>query len=36
MVLHDGRIVFEGPAAELLSSEDPYLKKFLYKTLPPW
>jgi phospholipid/cholesterol/gamma-HCH transport system ATP-binding protein len=36
MVLHEGRILFEGPAAALLSSEDPYLKQFLYKTLPPW
>jgi phospholipid/cholesterol/gamma-HCH transport system ATP-binding protein len=36
MVLHDGRILFEGPAAELLASEDPYLKEFLFNTLPPW
>jgi phospholipid/cholesterol/gamma-HCH transport system ATP-binding protein len=36
MVLHEGRIAFEGPAAELLSSDDPYLKEFLYNTLPPW
>ena len=36
MVLHEGRIVFEGRADELLASEDPYLKEFLYKTLPPW
>jgi phospholipid/cholesterol/gamma-HCH transport system ATP-binding protein len=36
MVLHDGRILFEGHGAELLASEDPYLKEFLYKTLPPW
>ena len=36
MVLHEGRIAFEGGAAELLSSEDPYLKEFLYNTLPPW
>lgn len=36
MVLHEGQIVFEGPAAELLASEDPYLKEFMYKTLPPW
>jgi phospholipid/cholesterol/gamma-HCH transport system ATP-binding protein len=36
MVLHDGRILFEGPASELLASDDPYLKEFLYKTLPPW
>jgi phospholipid/cholesterol/gamma-HCH transport system ATP-binding protein len=36
MVLHDGRIVFEGSAAELLASNDPFLKEFLYNTLPPW
>ena len=36
MVLHDGRIVFEGGATELLASTDPFLKEFLYKTLPPW
>jgi phospholipid/cholesterol/gamma-HCH transport system ATP-binding protein len=36
MVLHDGRFLFEGHAAELLASEDPYLKEFLYHTLPPW
>jgi phospholipid/cholesterol/gamma-HCH transport system ATP-binding protein len=36
MVLHDGRISFEGTADELLASDDPHLKEFLYKTLPPW
>jgi hypothetical protein len=36
MVLHEGRIRFEGYAADLLASEDAYLKEFLYKTLPPW
>ena len=36
MVLHEGRIHFHGTAAELLASEDPYLKEFLYRTLPPW
>ena len=36
MVLHDGRIIFDGSGAELLASEDPYLKEFLYMTLPPW
>ena len=36
MVLHEGRITFEGLAAELLASTDPYLQQFLYKTLPPW
>ena len=36
MLLHEGRIHFRGNAAELMSSEDPYLKNFLYMTLPPW
>ena len=36
MVLHDARILFEGTAAELLESQDAYLKEFLYMTLPPW
>jgi phospholipid/cholesterol/gamma-HCH transport system ATP-binding protein len=36
MVLHEGRIIFHGPAAELLASSDPYLQRFLYRTLPPW
>ena len=36
MVLHDGRIHFSGTAPELLASRDPYLERFLYRTLPPW
>lgn len=36
IVLHDGRILFEGSAAVLLSSEDSYLREFLFMTLPPW
>jgi ABC-type transporter Mla maintaining outer membrane lipid asymmetry ATPase subunit MlaF len=36
MVLHEGGFVFEGRAADLLASEDAYLKEFLFKTLPPW
>ena len=36
IVLHDGRIHFEGTAAELLGSQDPYLKELLFMTLPPW
>ena len=36
MVLHDGRIYFEGSAAELLASQDEFLKEFLFMTLPPW
>ena len=36
MVLHEGRIHFHGTAKELLASKDPYLERFLYRTLPPW
>ena len=36
MVLHEGRIIFHGTAAELLAAQDPYLQRFLYRTLPPW
>jgi len=36
MVLHEGRVHFHGTAAELLASPDPYLQRFLYRTLPPW
>jgi phospholipid/cholesterol/gamma-HCH transport system ATP-binding protein len=36
MVLHDGRIHFEGSAAALLASPDPFLQEFLFMTLPPW
>jgi phospholipid/cholesterol/gamma-HCH transport system ATP-binding protein len=36
MVLHEGRISFEGSGAELLASRDAYLKEFLFMTLPPW
>jgi phospholipid/cholesterol/gamma-HCH transport system ATP-binding protein len=36
MLLHEGRIQFEGTAAELLASRDEYLRHFLFMTLPPW
>jgi phospholipid/cholesterol/gamma-HCH transport system ATP-binding protein len=36
MVLHDGSIYFEGSGDELLSSDDEYMKEFLFMTLPPW
>jgi phospholipid/cholesterol/gamma-HCH transport system ATP-binding protein len=36
MVLHDGHIVFEGDASELLAADNAFLKEFLYETLPPW
>jgi phospholipid/cholesterol/gamma-HCH transport system ATP-binding protein len=36
MVLLDGSIHFEGSGAALLASQDAYLKKFLFMTLPPW
>lgn len=36
MVLHEGRIYFEGTAGALQASQDGYLQKFLFMTLPPW
>jgi phospholipid/cholesterol/gamma-HCH transport system ATP-binding protein len=36
MVLHEGGIYFEGSGAELLASQDEYLRQFLFMTLPPW
>ena len=36
LVLHGGKIMFEGTAAQLFASKDPYLQRFLYRTLPPW
>ena len=36
LVLHEGRICFEGTAAELQASRDSYLREFLFMTLPPW
>jgi phospholipid/cholesterol/gamma-HCH transport system ATP-binding protein len=36
MVLHEGRIFFEGTGSELLAAHDSYLKEFLFMTLPPW
>jgi phospholipid/cholesterol/gamma-HCH transport system ATP-binding protein len=36
MLLHDGRIRFEGHAHELLASTDHYVRDYLYKTRPPW
>jgi phospholipid/cholesterol/gamma-HCH transport system ATP-binding protein len=36
MVLHDGRIQFEGSASALLADQDAYLRQFLFMTLPPW
>ena len=36
IVLHEGRIHFEGTATELLASPDAYLRHFLFMTLPPW
>jgi phospholipid/cholesterol/gamma-HCH transport system ATP-binding protein len=36
MVLHEGRITFSGSGADLLASQDAYLREFLYMTLPPW
>lgn len=36
LVLHQGRIQFQGSGAELRASKDPYLEEFLFMTLPPW
>jgi phospholipid/cholesterol/gamma-HCH transport system ATP-binding protein len=36
LVLHEGRIHFRGSVAALQASTDPYLRRFLYRTLPPW
>ena len=36
MVLHEGRVYFEGSAAELRASPDRFLREFLFMTLPPW
>jgi phospholipid/cholesterol/gamma-HCH transport system ATP-binding protein len=36
LVLHEGHIYFEGSMSELLASSDPYLREFLFMTLPPW
>lgn len=36
MVLHEGRIWFEGTAQELLASPDAHVREFLNKTMPPW
>lgn len=36
MVLHEGRVYFEGSAEELRSSRDDYMQEFLFMTLPPW
>jgi phospholipid/cholesterol/gamma-HCH transport system ATP-binding protein len=36
MVLHEGRIYFEGTSMALLASRDRYLREFLFMTLPPW
>jgi phospholipid/cholesterol/gamma-HCH transport system ATP-binding protein len=36
MVLHEGRIQFEGNAAQLRASRDRYMQDFLFMTLPPW
>jgi len=36
LVLYDGRIHFEGSAAELLATKDPYVRELMEMTLPPW
>jgi phospholipid/cholesterol/gamma-HCH transport system ATP-binding protein len=36
MLLHEGRIHVQASAQKLFSSTDPFVKDYLYKTLPPW
>jgi phospholipid/cholesterol/gamma-HCH transport system ATP-binding protein len=36
MVLHEGRIYYDGSGADLRASQDKYLQEFLFMTLPPW
>jgi phospholipid/cholesterol/gamma-HCH transport system ATP-binding protein len=36
VVLHRAKVYFVGSAAELRQSGDPFLREFLFKTLPPW
>jgi phospholipid/cholesterol/gamma-HCH transport system ATP-binding protein len=36
MLLHNGRIHVQASAADLFSAEDPFVKEYLHKTLPPW
>jgi phospholipid/cholesterol/gamma-HCH transport system ATP-binding protein len=36
MLLHNGRIHLQASAAELFSSDDPFVKEYLHQTLPPW
>jgi phospholipid/cholesterol/gamma-HCH transport system ATP-binding protein len=36
MVLREGGIYFEGSGSELLASKDPYLREYMFMTLPPW
>jgi len=36
MLLADGRIHLQASAKTLFASNDPFVKEYLYKTLPPW
>ncbi len=36
LVLHDGRIRFEGTGSQLLAEKDAYLQELMFMTLPPW
>ena len=36
MLLARGRIHVQASARKLFSSDDPFVKEYLYKTLPPW
>ncbi len=36
IMLHQGKVYFDGTIDELRKSNDDYLKEFLFMTLPPW
>ena len=36
LVLHRGRLYFEGCAEDLRRANDPFLRDFMFMTLPPW
>ena len=36
LVLHQGRVYFDGTGDELRAARDQFLRRFWYRTLPPW
>ena len=36
LVLHQGRVYFDGTGDELRAARDQFLRRFSYRTLPPW